>query len=486
MAAGRGEDGELHQRQQGQPGREGDADRPPLDPGPEEEQDAGHQHGEQERVEAREEQAGRRGEREPDLGHVPEREGEEHPRAILFRAEAPQGEDQGRDLQPREGEPGDQRRAPGGRQAPEEELGRGPGDGQGQAEAEPLILAGEAVPQQGETHEEQDHRLDRHRQDRRRVSEQEHGETRMKDGEALGAGTEGGIDPAARPGVAGGEPGKDEDRLGDQGRRGREGAVQHHRRHRGAQDHQGGQGAMDRAELLRGLPAGEQESEAGQEGKEAEVVPGGEARDAAPEGRRAVVRGEGRRHAQDVDGAVPIAQAPAQEEGRGAEGGEEEAAQRPVEQRQGLGDHHEGETQGEQGHGAERPALGGLAHGGGERLVVLLARAGEHQPQHGERQGQEGGVEVQQGQGAGIEHAEEQERHEMDRTVGAIQPVAMEEEAVDVAAAEVEDGAQDHGGEPVEELRCPGPAGPDPRQHRLGGQQGTEGGGIELPGIAEC
>jgi hypothetical protein len=240
-----------------------------------------------------------------------------------------------------------------------------------------------------------------------------------------------------------------------------------------------------RAELLRSLPAREQDPEAGQEREEAEVVPGGDVRVAAPEGRRAVIGDERRQHAEDVGGAVSIPQAPAQEEGRGAEGGEEQATQVPVEQRQELGDHHEGEAEGEQGHRAERPARGGLAEGGGERLVILLARAGEDPPQHGERQGQEGRVEVQQGQRAGVEHAEEQERHEMDRTLGGVPPVAMEEEAVDVAAAEVEDGAQDHGGEPVEGLRAPGPPATDPRQDRLGRQQGAESGGVELSGVAE-
>src|SRR5262249_50319311 len=78
----------------------------------------------------------------------------------------------------------------------------------------------------------------------------------------------------------------------------------------GPQDHQGGQGAVRRAQILGSLPACQQESEAGQEGEEAEVVPGGESRVTAPEGRRAVVRGERRHHAQDVDGAVPIPQAP--------------------------------------------------------------------------------------------------------------------------------------------------------------------------------
>ena len=73
----------------------------------------------------------------------------------------------------------------------------------------------------------------------------------------------------------------------------------------------------------------------------------------------------------------------------------------------------------------------------------------------------------------------------MDRTVDAVPPVAMEEEAVDVAAAEVEDGTQDHGGQSVETRWAPGPPAPEPRQDRLRRQQGAESGGVERSRIAK-
>jgi hypothetical protein len=182
---------------------------------------------------------------------------------------------------------------------------------------------------------------------------------------------------------------------------------------------------------------------------------------------------------------VAVGQRPFQEQAGDAERHEGQAVGVRAVQRQSHGDGRQGEPDGEQGHGPPGPARRSVPQRAGQRPVVLLARARQHDSQHRQGERQEGRIEPQQTQRAGVEDTQEQERQEVDGTLPVVLSVAMKEEAVDVQAAEVEERAQDQGGQRVEPIGIAVPPLAEPRQDRLGREQDAQDGGVEPSRIAK-